>query len=370
MSDDFTSVFEPPLDQVPDADELVQAAMEWHFSPLTGSPYWVERGKSLGFDPRTDVKTLEDLRLFHDVAVDWSAIPVDLLVPQGCRERAGRFGVYESGGATGAPKRIVDQTSRARNVAWQSRMLDEQGFPRGDEGGGGGWLHIGPTGPHVMAKNIGTLSELRGFLCHFVDLDPRWVRRCVREGRQEDFKRYIDHIMDQVRDVLTSQDIRAISTTPRILETVVGRPDVHALMREKLRGIVWGGTSVDAETLHLLEDEVFPGVRLAGAYGNTMMGVAPQRTRRPGDAAACTFRPYFPYTVVELVDPADPGRHVDLDETGRVRITALTRDYFSPPTLERDLATRRTPLGEPGGIEVSDVRPYEPIGTTVVEGVY
>jgi hypothetical protein len=364
MSDDFSSVFEPPLEHTPDADELVQATMEWHFSPLTGSPYWVERALTLPFDPRTDIKTLDDLSLFREVAVDWSGIPADRMVPLGCRDRAGRIGVYESGGATGAPKRIVDQTSRARNVAWQSAILDEQDFPRG----GGGWLHIGPTGPHVMAKNIGVLSELRGFLCHFVDLDPRWVRRCVREGRQEDFRRYIDHILDQVRDVLVSQDIRAVSTTPRILETVVGRPDVLALMREKVRGIVWGGTSADADTLRLLQDEVFPGVRLAGAYGNTMMGVAPQRTPRPGDAAVCTFRPFHPYTVVELVDPGRPERHVGTDEEGRVRITALTRDYFSPPTLERDVAVRRAAAGP--GLELSDVRPYEPAGTTVVEGVY
>ncbi|MGW0878316.1 phenazine biosynthesis protein [Streptomyces sp. NPDC002671] len=366
MADDFSSVFEPPIDEPPHPDELVRAAMEWHFSPLTGSPYWVERAKGLRFDPLKDVQTLDDLRLFADVAVDWSQIPAHTLVPRGCTGRPDRYGVFESGGATGAPKRIVDATSRARNVAWQSMMLDEQGFPSGD----GHWLHIGPTGPHVMARNISVLSHLRGFLTYFVDLDPRWVRRCNTEGRFEDAQRYIDHILDQVKDVLLTQDIRAISTTPRILEKVVGREDVYALMREKLRGMVWGGTSIDGETLRLLDEEVFPDAKLAGAYGNTMMGVAPQRTRRPGDAALCTFRPYFPYSVVELVDPEQPERLVDVNEQGRVRITVLTRDYFTPPTLERDTAVRRASADGYPGIEVSDVRPYESLGTKVVEGVY
>lgn len=366
MADDFSHVFEPPIDQPPQADELVAAAMQWHFSPRTGSPYWVQRAASFGFDPRTDVKTLSDLALFADVAVDWSAVPADLLVPAGCRERGGRYGIYESGGATGAPKRIVDATSRRRNVAWQSRMLDEQGFPAGQ----GHWLHIGPTGPHVMAKNISTLSELRGQLCYFVDLDPRWVRRCIAEGRPEDSRRYIDHILDQVKDVMATQDIRAISTTPRILERIAAREDVYKPMRDKLRGIIWGGTSVDAETLHLFEHELFPGAVIAGAYGNTMMGVAPQRTRRPGDPAACTFRPYHPYTVVDLVDPDLPTRPVAVGEQGRVVITVLTRDYFTPPTVERDLATRRAPVDGWPGTELSDVHPYESAATTVIEGVY
>ncbi|MCT2590984.1 phenazine biosynthesis protein [Streptomyces sp. N2-109] len=367
MADDFSSVFESPLDDPPDADDLVRAAMEWHFSPLTGSPYWTERAKSFGFDPRTDISTLADLRLFSDIEVDWSGIPAHLLVPRGSRREPRRFGVYESGGATGPPKRIVDATSRSRNVAWQSMMLDAQGFPSGE----GHWLHIGPTGPHVMAKNISVLSQLRGFLCFFVDLDPRWVRRCLSTGREEEAGRYVDHILDQVKEVLATQDIRAVSSTPRILEKAVGRADVYALMREKLRGIIWGGTSADAETLRLFEEEAFPRARIAGAYGNTMMGVAPQRTRLPGDTAACVFRPHYPYTVVELVDPERPERRVAEDEEGRVVITVLTRDYFTPPTLERDLATRRASAGGFPGIELSEVRPCDTGHTAaLVEGVY
>ncbi|MFJ5546425.1 phenazine biosynthesis protein [Streptomyces sp. NPDC093225] len=366
MADDFSSVFEPPLDRSPDVDDLVRATMEWHFSPLTGSPYWVNRSKDFSFDPRTDVQCLADLRLFEDVPVDWSRIPADQLVPLGSRGQSPRFAVHESGGATGAPKRIVDATSRRRNVAWQSMMLDEQGFPAGE----GHWLHIGPTGPHVMSKNIGTLAELRGHMCYFVDIDPRWVRRCVTQGRHDEYRRYVDHILDQVKDVLDTQDIRGISTTPKILEAIAARENVYEPLRESVRGIIWGGTSMDPESLRLFEEELFPDAKLAGAYGNTMMGVAPQRTPRPGDTAACIFRPYYPYTVVELVDPADPARPVADDEHGRVVITVMTRDYFTPPTLERDLATRRASADGFPGIELSAVRPYEGAGTGVVEGVY
>jgi hypothetical protein len=363
MFDDFSTIFEAPVDQVPAADELVRATMAWHFSPATGSPYWT--GRDLGFDPLTEVRSVEDLALFDTVSVDWSRIAATDLIPRGSQPGI-RFNVVESGGTTGAPKRVVDATSRQRNVKWQSLALDEEGFPRD----GGGWLHIGPTGPHIMAKNVSYLAELRGMLCYFVDLDPRWAKRCKAEGRHEDFDRYVSHILDQVKDVLASQPIRAISSTPPILATMASRPDVYEPLREKVRGIIWGGTSTGVETLRLLEEEVFPDALIRGAYGNTMMGVAPQRPRRADDPAPCIFRPFYPYSIVELLDPADLSKPVPEGVEGRVTVTTLTRDLFVPPTIERDLATRRTPIGNPSGIELSGVRPAETTGQAIVEGVY
>jgi hypothetical protein len=363
VRDEFSDLFEAPIEQAPDADALVRATMAWHFSAETGTPYWLSRLPELPFDPVTEVRTVEDLALFDAITVDWSVIPASQLIPRG--SPAGlRFNVQESGGTTGAPKRVVDATSRRRNVAWQSLQLDQEDFPRD----GGGWLHVGPTGPHIMAKNIGNLAELRGMLCYFIDLDPRWAKRCRAEGRHQDFDRYIDHILDQVRDVLASQDIRAISSTPPILERMVARPDVYGPLRDKVRGIIWGGTSTSPETLRLLEEEVFPDALVRGAYGNTMMGVAPQRPRRDGDPASCIFRPYHPFSLVELVDPVDLVKPVAEGVEGRVRVATLTRDLFLPPTIERDLATRRAPIGAP--IELSGVRPAENTGQAIVEGVY
>lgn len=365
MANDFTAVFEPPVTEVPELDELVRGTMTWHFSPDTGSPYWTGRLGELDFDPISDIKTFDDLRLFADVSVDWSRISADQLIPVGCRADRERFGVYESGGTTGPPKRIVDACSRRRNVEWHSTLLDQQGFPSGF----GNWLHVGPTGPHIMAKNVTHLAALRGFLCHYVDLDPRWVRKCITNGWQDLFRRYIDHLIDQVRDVLTTQDIEVMSCTPPILENLATRPDVYDLIRDKIRGILWGGTSMGAETLRLFEEELFPGATVAGAYGNTMMGIAPQRPQRPGDPARCIFRPFYPYTVVEVVDPTEPASLVSDNSAGRVKITTLTRELFMPPTLERDTATRRVAVDGYPGIELSDVKPREQ-ESTIIEGVY
>ena len=37
---------------------FLREAMEWHFSPATGSPFWLERARTLDFDPRRDVTSL------------------------------------------------------------------------------------------------------------------------------------------------------------------------------------------------------------------------------------------------------------------------------------------------------------------------
>src|SRR5271165_6496171 len=46
---------------VDDPQPSLQAAVQWHFGPNTGSQYRLDRAKTLEFNPLTDVKTVEDL---------------------------------------------------------------------------------------------------------------------------------------------------------------------------------------------------------------------------------------------------------------------------------------------------------------------
>ena len=45
-------------------DAWVREVVHWHFDPETGCPFWLERAKTLDFDPRTDIKTYDDLERF------------------------------------------------------------------------------------------------------------------------------------------------------------------------------------------------------------------------------------------------------------------------------------------------------------------
>src|SRR5690242_17601494 len=100
-------ILELPHDQRPDPQEFLRAAMRWHFSPETGSPFWLRQADSLGFDPLTDVRTFADLARFPNLANSLRDVPARDLIPRGYGPNPDIVGVYDSGGTTGAPKRVV-----------------------------------------------------------------------------------------------------------------------------------------------------------------------------------------------------------------------------------------------------------------------
>ncbi len=100
----------------------------------------------------------------------------------------------------------------------------------------------------------------------------------------------------------------------------------------------------------------FGGVFLQPTYGNTLMGLAPARPPTPEDGYKIAYYPPLPSAVLEVVD-SDTGEVVDHGETGRVRLTALTREFFVPGFLERDEGEREPPWGPYAWDGVSGVRP-------------
>jgi len=74
--------------------------------------------------------------------------------------------------------------------------------------------------------------------------------------------------------------------------------------------------------------------------------------------------------MIEVVDPHEPTRVVGYGETGRVRLTTLTKEFFVPRFLERDECERERPCEKYPWDGVRNVRPFKKLGTTVVEGVY
>ncbi|NRQ30941.1 phenazine biosynthesis protein [Nonomuraea sp. NN258] len=350
-------------------EEFIRAAMRWHFSPETGSPYWLKRAAELDFNPLTDVATWADLDLFPEVSGEWRDVSVDDLVPAGLTGGHWDFQVFDSGGTTGSPKRIVESRSRRNGVLWVSEVLAEHGIP-GE--GGGHWLHLGPTGPHIVGRSIGLLAQLRRTFCHYIDLDPRWVKSSLKQGHSDEAARYVRHILAQAADVLSTQPVSVLFATPPVLEALAADERLLDLVRDKVRGIVWAGTSVSPETLRFLEEEVFPEARVAGLYGNTMMGIAPQRPRNgdPADAG-CVFVPFHPFSRVRVVDPENPTAEVAYGERGQARISLVSRDLFLPWTLERDSLLRVAPTAAYPQDGVADVQPLTRDGGPVaVEGVY
>ncbi|MFI9771605.1 phenazine biosynthesis protein [Streptomyces sp. NPDC052415] len=350
-------------------EDFIHAAMRWHFSPETASPYWLKRAAELGFDPLKDIHTWDDLRRFPDVSEEWRDISADDLVPAGVGREGWDFQVFDSGGTTGRPKRIVESRSRRNGVLWVSEVLADHKVP-GE--GDGHWLHLGPTGPHIVGRSIGLLAQLRRTFCHYIDFDPRWVKNSVKQGRSEEAGRYVKHILAQARDVLSSQPVSVLFATPPVLEALAADEELLGLVQNKVRGIIWAGTSVSPETLRVFEEEIFPQAAVVGLYGNTMMGIAPQRPRTGDpDEELCVFMPFHPFSQVTVVDPENTGVPVGYGERGQARISLVSRDLFLPWTLERDSVIRVKPTATYPQDGLADVQPLtSDSGQAAVEGVY
>jgi hypothetical protein len=43
----------------------------WHFHDATGCPFWLERKRSLKFDPLTEIKSFADLKKFEPFQDEW-----------------------------------------------------------------------------------------------------------------------------------------------------------------------------------------------------------------------------------------------------------------------------------------------------------
>jgi hypothetical protein len=344
-----------------DLQTHLRRMVQWHFDPATGSAFWLDRVPDLGFDPLTDVRELADLRRFPDLSEELRTVDVARLIPRGKADRP--FAVYESGGTLGRPKRVIEHSSRLANVRWVSEVLRGHGFP--DQGN---WLHVGPTGPHIVGRSVRLLAEHRRSLCFTIDLDPRWVKRLIATERPDLAAEYVEHVLDQVEQIVADQDVAVLFITPPVLEALVARPALYQRLAGTVRALIWSGTSISATSLKLIEEEFFPDAAVVGLYGNSLMGIAPQRTRRPADEHRCVFRPYWPNAQVEVLDP-ETGREVAYGERGRVLVHLLSEDMFLPNVAERDTAVRLRPQ-DADGVELADVQPYRGGARTVIEGVY
>jgi acyl-coenzyme A synthetase/AMP-(fatty) acid ligase len=366
MSLSADPVLELPFDGRPDPDEHLRAAIRWHFSPETGSPFWLRQARNLDFDPIADIHEVADLTRFPNLANALRDVRAEDFIPRGYGSRPDVVGVYDSGGTTGAPKRVVmlrDWLDRL--LAHSSAALDAHGVPRDVN-----WLMVVPSGPHMVGETFNRLVQFRGGLPFMIDMDPRWVKRLIAEGRRDEAGAYTEHLVDQLSHALASQDIGVLMLTPPVLERLSQRDELVALVRKKVRAIMWVGTQLDADTRHIYRTEIFPETVLCSGFGNTM--TLGHVTERPGltDDDPCVYDPFPPYMTFSVID-TDTGEPVEYGERGQVVMHHVSKSLLLPNNLERDYATRIRPLAEHSGDAVADIAPVREFDNeTVIEGVY
>jgi phenylacetate-coenzyme A ligase PaaK-like adenylate-forming protein len=348
-------------------DAQVRDIVAWHFSPETGTPFWLEKARTLGFDPRKDVKGFDDLKKFGLFEDEWlRGGPVRRWVPQALQKKP--IYVFETGGTTGIPKSRVVVDDFRIDYEMFSDSLPEQYFPKGSN-----WLMLGPSGPRRLRLAVEHLCQYRGGICFCVDLDPRWVVKLIKKGWMEHLKAYQEHVIDQALTVLSAgHDVKCMFTTPKLLDALANRleKDGSSIARSGITGIFCGGTEMTSQWIRFAIEELLgPGIYIAPTYGNTLMGLAAAEMPQPPDYKIAYYAPQ-PRAVVQVVDFDNHDRVVDYGQEGRVMLTTLTKEFFVPRFLERDEGVRERPSERYAWDGVSGVKPFRGFAATTTVGVY
>ncbi|MEI5097538.1 hypothetical protein RB200_01310 [Streptomyces sp. PmtG] len=261
-----------------DLDAWTRRMMRWHFSPETGSPFWVGRLPRLGFDPIADVDCFAALDAFglFDKAELRAASALDLR-PRGYRDRP--FRVFETGGTTGAPCRIVNVTRLAYDVEIYRTVLEARGVAGGDV------LAMTPSGPHAYGHFVEGLADSWRGAVFAIDFDPRWVKASLRAGGEADA--YTSHLVEQTLTLLTAERPALLFTTSRLLLELAMRLP-RPLHSYGIRAVCTGGTTCSAAEAAFLRQEHLEGVQWISTRTATRWRATPCRPTR------CRARPRCP----------------------------------------------------------------------------
>jgi hypothetical protein len=371
-----TSVAEPAA-RVRQASEQLDAhvydVVQWHFHDSTGCPFWLEKKRQLNFDPLKEIRCFEDLRKFPLFEDEWlRGGPVRRWVPQGYAGKP--VYVFETGGTTGIPKSRIVVEDHWIDYELFSETLPDAYFPQNAN-----WLMLGPSGPRRLRLAVEHLCQHRGGICFCIDLDPRWVVKLIRQGWMEHLEAYKSHCIDQAITVLSAgHDIKCMFTTPKLLDALCQRleSEGRTFRDTGITGIFSGGTEFTPQFTRFCVEEYFggepevSGVFMTPTYGNTLMGLACSRPVSAADGYKITYYAPQPRAVIEVVDFDDPMKLVDYGQSGRVKLTTLTKEFFVPGFLERDEGERERPYERYPWDGISGVKPFRGIASQTTVGVY
>ncbi|MCB9881760.1 MAG: hypothetical protein H6834_08225 [Planctomycetes bacterium] len=309
--------------------------IERHFDEETGAPYWLERARTLPFDPRETIQDVADLARFgpfeHEALRTRSIfdfVPRDVL-----GERSALI-VGDTSGTTGPPKRtLFTQAEFAEAFVHSFRPVTEPlGFPIG-----GTWLFAGPTGPHPIGRAACAVARSMDAPEPFlVDFDPRWARRFAEGSFPR--KRYLAHLTEQVLWILEREVIDVLFSTPPLLLELGALLGVEK--RAAIRGIHFGGMQLTNETRARIQT-AFENAVLVSGYGNSLFGVSLE-VEPGGDHV--DYYPWSERLVIRVVPESGELEHdVEPFGRGRVVMSRLDDSLFLPNVVERDVAWRVPP---------------------------
>ncbi len=366
-------------------NERLAEVLAIHFDPDWGSPFWIERARRLGFDPRREIGCVDDLpRMGVLHPEELSRRPVEDLIPRSVVERKEELVVAQTGGTLGDPVWTAyqpDEFSEAF-VAPFLAAAGRAGFPTG-----GSWLYVGPSGPHIIGRAADAIAQRTGSPTpFFVDFDPRWARKLPSGSFGA--RRYLEHVIDQAMQVLRDQNVTVLFTTPTVLGRLADR--MTTTQRAAICGVHYGGVALSVDLLRRFQCDLFPNAVHLSGYGNTLFGCCLELSVEVGRALR-----YFPYgarIVFGIVSGSEgsgseeSGSEEGGDRVcyspppgagcgrGRLAFTRLDRTMLLINVIERDeVGLVAPPEGSPDGFLSYGVESPAPVcdaGPRVLNSLY
>lgn len=346
-----------------DSSGFLRSVLDWHFSEATGTPFWLRKRESLGFDPRTDVANFSDLSRFPDCSDELRTTAIEDLIPHGLANKL-TARVFESGGTTGAPKFVVayDQWIQ-KLVDWRvGSYIDRTNRPSGNT------LAAVPSGPHIVGAINRERAARLGGLCFTIDVDPRWAKTAASHSTTAS-EAYRSHLVRQIESIVMTQDIRFLVTTPPILTSVLSQERLVERLRNTLAHVTLGGTALNIDTIRYVAAQLLPDCEFSASYGSTSALGESHSALLDSATRSVAYKSFAPYITYEVVD--DQGEPTPVGNRGNVRVSHLSPFAFYPNIHERDTAVLLGTNDYGVGATVADIAPIESVeGVTVVEGVY
>ena len=100
------------------------------------------------------------------------------------------------------------------------------------------------------------------------------------------------------------------------------------------------------------------------------MGLACSKPVTAAEGYKISYYAPQPRAVVEVVDFYDMDHVAGYGETGRARLTTLTKEFFMPGFLERDEGEREKPCEQFPWDGISGTRPFRRLAESTTVGVY
>jgi phenylacetate-coenzyme A ligase PaaK-like adenylate-forming protein len=354
-------------------DGHVVEMVAWHFHDSTGCPFWLDTKKRLNFDPLREIKCFDDLKKFPPFEDEWlRGGPVRRWVPKGLADKP--VYVFETGGTTGVPKSRIAVEDFRIDYSLFSDTLPETFFPIGSN-----WLMLGPSGPRRLRLAVEHLAQYRGGICFGIDLDPRWVIKLIKKGWMEHLEAYKQHCIEQALTILgAGHEIKCMFGTPKLIEALcLALEERGSSLRETgITGIFSGGTEFTPQWTRFCIEELFggppevSGIYMTPTYGNTLMGLACSKPVTAAEGYKISYYAPQPRAMVEVVDFDDADQVVGYGETGRAKLTTLTKEFFMPGFLERDEGEREPACEQYPWDGISGTRPFRRLAEATTVGVY